>query len=316
MRFTLAGAFFSRRRHVAYSMADGLHWENALVSLKCSATTGENSREPVSSTDPNETTALAERAALPETRMFGIRIHRVDLRQSVETLLRWLDDSWPDCRYVVTPNVDHVVQLQERADLRAAYEHAALVTADGWPVVAASRLFGDRLPQRVPGSDLVPALFAAERPMTVFLLGAAPGVADRAAQRIEQQWPHVRVVGTCSPPMGFEQQEGESERIRHKINTCRPDVLIIGLGAPKQELWIHEHHQKLAVRVAICAGATIDFLAGHRKRAPRWMRRTGLEWLHRMLSEPRRLATRYFRDAVRFPPIVIREWRARRGRTM
>jgi len=212
------------------------------------------------------------------------------------------------CRYVVTPNVDHAVLFQQRPDLRAAYANASLVLADGAPIVLASRLLKRPLPERVAGSDLVPEILqAASRPLRVFLLGAAPGVAEVAARRIESQSPSVNVVGAYSPPLGFEDNSVENDGILAKIAAAAPDLLIVGFGAPKQELWVHQHRHALHANVALCAGATIDFLAGNRKRSPVWMRRAGLEWLHRLGSEPRRLTSRYARDAWIFPRLVWRE---------
>jgi N-acetylglucosaminyldiphosphoundecaprenol N-acetyl-beta-D-mannosaminyltransferase len=144
--------------------------------------------------------------------------------------------------------------------------------------------------------------------LRVFLLGAAPGVAREAASRIERDWPSVHVVGTYSPPAGFEHDPQESAEMLAAIASASPDLLVVGLGAPKQELWIHRHRHELSTKVALCVGATIDFLAGHRRRSPVWMRRIGLEWLHRVLSEPRRLAGRYARDAWVFPRLLWREW--------
>lgn len=246
--------------------------------------------------------------------LFGAAIDPLRMPEAVSVLLGWLAvDGEPACRFVVTPNVDHTVLLQHHEGLQAAYQDAALILADGWPVVAASRLLGRPLPERVPGSDLVPALFDAvpvSRPITVYLLGAAPGVGERAAVCIGRRWPAVKVVGTYSPPLGFEKDDAENERIIARINAARPDVLVLGLGAPKQELWAHRFHARLQVRVALCVGATIDFLAGEKRRAPAWVQRAGLEWAHRMLSEPRRLAKRYAHDAWVFPQLVWREWMA------
>jgi N-acetylglucosaminyldiphosphoundecaprenol N-acetyl-beta-D-mannosaminyltransferase len=146
--------------------------------------------------------------------------------------------------------------------------------------------------------------------LRIFLLGAAPGIATEAAARIRNQWPAVQIVGSYSPPPGFEHDDDETARILSFVAGVQPDLLIIGLGAPKQELWIHRHRQELQAKVAICAGATIDFLAGQRSRSPVWMRRVGLEWLYRAYCEPRRLAGRYARDAWVFPQLVWREWRA------
>jgi N-acetylglucosaminyldiphosphoundecaprenol N-acetyl-beta-D-mannosaminyltransferase len=248
--------------------------------------------------------------------LLGVTIDPLRMDQAAAQVLAWVDNGPPRCRYVVTPNVDHVVMLQHHAGLQAAYREAGLILADGAPVIWASHLLGKPLPERVAGSDLTPALFdladddqaRAGRPLRVYLLGAAPGVADRAAENIHRRWPGVKVVGTYSPPLGFEKDTAENLRILARIADARPEVLIVGLGAPKQELWIHQHAGGIQARVALCVGATIDFLAGEKSRAPRWMQQAGLEWLHRVLSEPRRLAARYAKDAWIFPQLVVRDW--------
>ena len=243
--------------------------------------------------------------------LFGMQIARVTLDESVGRVLGWCREPRGEmCRYVVTPNVDHAVLFQHRADLRAAYGEASLVLADGAPIVLASRLLGRPLPERVAGSDLVPRIFQTTAgPLKVFLLGAAPSVADTAAARIERQWRGVKVVGAYSPPIGFENDDAENARILEAVASASPDLVIVGFGAPKQELWVHRHRGQLQAKVVLCAGATIDVLAGHRQRSPVWMRRAGLEWLHRVCSEPRRLAARYARDAWVFPKLVWHEWR-------
>ena len=247
--------------------------------------------------------------------LFGVAIDAVCMDEAVRRVLSWIDEPFGECRYIVTPNADHTVMLQEHDGLRSAYRGASMVLADGFPVILASRLLGRRLPERVAGSDLVPALFAAAdpaRPLRTFLLGAAPGVADRAAERIrgEAAWQGVEIVDTYSPPLGFEHDDVEQERILARIRAARPDLLVIGLGAPKQELWMHKHRGKIEAPVALCVGATIDFLAGEKTRAPKWLQRIHLEWFYRMMSEPRRLFWRYAKDAWIFPQLVWREWRS------
>jgi N-acetylglucosaminyldiphosphoundecaprenol N-acetyl-beta-D-mannosaminyltransferase len=251
----------------------------------------------------------------PIISLFGMPISRATMQETIERVLEWCDQPRVGaCRYLVTPNVDHAVLFQHRGDLRAAYADASLVLADGVPIVLASRLLGRPLPERVAGSDLIPCLFASTNArLRVYLLGAAPGVADAAARRIERLCNSVQVVGTYSPPLGFENDEFENDTILAAVASAKPDLLIVGLGAPKQELWVHRHRHLLQAKVAICAGATIDFLAGKKQRSPVWMRRTGLEWLHRLWSEPRRLTARYARDAWIFPQLVWREWRHSSG---
>jgi N-acetylglucosaminyldiphosphoundecaprenol N-acetyl-beta-D-mannosaminyltransferase len=243
--------------------------------------------------------------------MFGMTIDALRMNEAIHQLLCWLDADRTRLKYLVTPNVDHVVNFQKNERFREAYAKADIVLVDGKPLLWASRLLGIDIPETIPGSDLVPALFDASArggSLTVYLLGAGPGVADRAATRISRRWPHMEVIGTYSPPFGFENQEEENRKIIQQIRSRRPDLLIVGLGAPKQEIWVSEHANDIGAKVALCVGASIDFFAGERCRAPSWMRKVGLEWLHRMMTDPRRLVRRYFRDLMIFPGLVFREW--------
>lgn len=248
--------------------------------------------------------------------LFGVNIDLLNMYQTVNTIFTWFAHPDKNCKFVVTPNVDHIVKVQTDIGLQAAYKKAALIVTDGKPVVWAASCLGVNIPGTVPGSDLVPAIFdfaqTNNKPIKIFLLGAMPGVADRAKIAIHQQWPLVSVVGTLSPPFGFDKLAADSNAICQLINESGAELLVLGLGAPKQELWITEYAAQLSVKVALCVGATIDFLAGEKPRAPIWMRKFGLEWLHRLLSEPKRLAKRYFIDAIVFPKIVFKEWLIRR----
>jgi N-acetylglucosaminyldiphosphoundecaprenol N-acetyl-beta-D-mannosaminyltransferase len=247
--------------------------------------------------------------------LFGISLHRITMHEAIALLFTWMQEGRA-CRYVVTPNVDHVVKLQKLPAMQSAYRDAALVVADGWPLVAASRWLGQPLPERVAGSDLVPNLLAAGHTVPdfrVFLLGAAPGVAEKAAEQIHERWQGARVCGVYSPPPGFESDPDETARIVREINSVTPHLLVVGLGAPKQEIWLQQNSAKLDARVAIAAGGTIDFLAGAQRRAPVWIQRLRLEWLFRLARDPRRLARRYALDAVVFPRLVAAEWRRRRA---
>jgi N-acetylglucosaminyldiphosphoundecaprenol N-acetyl-beta-D-mannosaminyltransferase len=241
--------------------------------------------------------------------LFGVEIDPLRMDQAVAQILAWVADPAPRCHYVVTPNVDHVVMLQHHAGLRAAYADAGMVLVDGAPVLWSSRLLNHPLPERVAGSDLVPTLFGAVREsLRVYLLGAGPGVAERAAANIGKRWPAVEVVGTYSPPLGFERDAAENDKILQQVAGAQADLLVVGLGAPKQELWVHKHRERISAKVALCVGATIDFLAGEKQRAPVWMREAGVEWMYRVASEPKRLAARYARDAWVFPRLLAREW--------
>ena len=129
---------------------------------------------------------------------------------------------------------------------------------------------------------------------------------------MKAQWPKVETVGVYSPPMGFEKDAAETENILQRIADVSPDVVVVGLGAPKQELWVAANADQLKTKVALCVGATIDFLAGEKKRAPVWMQKCGTEWLHRMCSEPKRLVKRYAKDAWIFPQIVFQQMMTQR----
>ena len=244
-------------------------------------------------------------------KIFGIEIDSVTVEKAVNRTLCWIQTGDPACRYVVTPNIDHIVRLQKNEQFKEAYRDASLVLLDSRPAFLALRALGKSLPEVVSGSDFVPALFKEAQKrggLKVFWLGVAPGVAKKAAERVQKQYPLVRTVGFYSPAHGFEYSKEETGKIISTIAENAPDLLIVGLGAPKQELWVCAHQRQINAKVAICAGATIDFLAGEKKRAPLWMRNLCLEWLHRMLSEPRRLLRRYAHDAFFFPRIVWRQW--------
>lgn len=249
-------------------------------------------------------------------RLFGADIDLLSMSQTVGLVDTWLLEPQKSCRFVVTPNVDHIVKFQTDKGLQVAYQQASLIVTDGKPVVWAASLLGVDIPGTVPGSDLVPAIFehaqSNHKPLTVFLLGAMPGVAERARDVIHSSWPMVKIVGTLSPDFGFDKKPAVSQAICEQINASGADLLVLGLGAPKQELWITKYAPLISVKVALCVGATIDFIAGEKSRAPLWMQKIGLEWLHRMLSEPRRLAKRYIIDAIVFPKLIFNEWLLRR----
>jgi len=215
---------------------------------------------------------------------------------------------------VATPNVDHVVVAERREDFREAYATADLVLADGMPIVWASRLLGAPLPEKVSGSDLVFPLMerAAERGWRVFLLGAGPGIAEAAAESLRRK-PGVEVVGTAAPHVrcGQGEDDPEGDAAAGVIRAARPQLLLVAFGAPKQELWMHKHRVDLSPAVMVGVGASLDFLAGRVRRAPRWVSRAGFEWLWRLVREPRRLWRRYLVDDPRFLGVLWRTWRER-----
>lgn len=200
--------------------------------------------------------------------------------------------------YVVTPNVDHIVQLERGGELCEVYKNADLILADGKPLIWISKWYKTPIKQKISGSDLFPLLckMAAKRNYKMFFLGAAEGVAAKAAENLKKRYEGLQVVGTYSPPIGFEKDEEEMTKIEEIIKDAKPHILIVGLGCPKQELFILHNKDKLGVPISLGLGASLDFEAGNIKRAPKWMANHGLEWLFRITQDPKRMAKRYLVD--------------------
>lgn len=217
---------------------------------------------------------------------------------------------------IATVNADFVIKAQEDPELRVILQEADMATADGMPLVWGAKLLGVKLPGRVTGADLVPALaaIAAEKGYSLYLLGGSPGVSDRAAEALQARYPAIRIVGAVSPP--FASVLNIAPALVEDIRNAQPDILLVAFGNPKQEKWIAMHAPDLRVPVMIGVGGTLDFIAGITRRAPEWMQRSGLEWVYRLAQEPRRLWRRYMVDLVGFGYFFMRQWWAmrRRGR--
>lgn len=198
--------------------------------------------------------------------------------------------------YVVTPNVDHLVQIEHGGILNEIYKKADLILTDGKPLIWISKWYGMPIKEKISGSDLFPRLcaLAAKRGYKMFFLGAAEGVAAKAAENLMMRFNGLNVVGTYSPPFGFEKNQSEINKIKAIIKNAKPHILIVGLGCPKQELFIFHYKDELGVPLSLGLGASLDFEAGNIKRAPKWMADHGLEWVYRIIQDPKRLAKRYF----------------------
>lgn len=209
--------------------------------------------------------------------------------------------------FVVTPNVDHMVQLQTNEELQEAYKKASLVLTDGKPLMWIAKLYGTPIKEKISGSDLFPRLceLSAERGYRMFFLGAAEGVAAKAADNLKKRFPGLQVVGTYSPPFGFEKNEVEMEKVENMILEAKPHILVVGLGTPKQEKFMEQYSAWLNVPVSFGLGASFDFEAGNVKRAPKWMSECGLEWFYRFLKEPKRMFTRYFVDDMKIIKLFL-----------
>ena len=203
--------------------------------------------------------------------------------------------------YVVAVNVDVIMKIEKDSHLKEITDKADLTLVDGKPLVWISKWIKSPVREKISGSDMIPVLCerAAEKGYSIFIIGGKEGIAEQAKKNLERKFPQIKIVGTYAPPLGFENDKKELDKINELITEKTPDILIACLGCPKQEKWIYENYQKYGAKVSVCAGATVDFLAGNVKRAPGWMSEHGLEWLYRFFQEPKRLFKRYFVEDVK-----------------
>lgn len=243
--------------------------------------------------------------SLPFIRLMGVSIHAIGANQCLEHLFESLDAGRGG--WVVTPNLDHLRRLVRDRSYAALCRGASLVVPDGMPLIWASRLQGTELPARVAGSDLIRQVSsaAAQRGRSVFLLGGTPGSAAGAARVLRQSCPGLQVVGTCCPPVGFEQDGLLISHMVNQLTRAKPDVIFVALGSPKQEELITALRQQLPRAWWIGVGISFSFLTGDVRRAPCWMQRIGMEWVHRLAQEPRRLARRYLIDGIPFAFVLF-----------
>jgi N-acetylglucosaminyldiphosphoundecaprenol N-acetyl-beta-D-mannosaminyltransferase len=247
----------------------------------------------------------SQQAARPERIAIGeLPLDSVSLEQALDEIDRLVREKQGGT--VFTPNVDHVVLGQHNPRFRAAYAGASLSLVDGTPVLWASRLLGHPLPAKISGSDLVRPLMerAARNGHRVYFLGGDPGVAEQAKAVLERELPALKIVGLDDPRINVD---SISEDVLARIRAAKPDLVLVALGAPKQEIFSHEQREALKPAVLLGIGASLDFIAGSRQRAPRWVSSAGLEWLYRLAQEPRRLAARYLLRDPQFLWIVGRQ---------
>lgn len=210
--------------------------------------------------------------------------------------------------YVVAINVDVVMKIENDPYLKEITDNADMVLVDGKPLVWIAKWHKNPVKAKISGSDLVPLLCkkAALRGYSIFIIGGKEGIAEKAEKNLKTELPEINIVGTYAPPFGFEKDEIELEKINKMITQAHPDLLIACFGCPKQEKWIYENYQKYDAKVSICAGATVDFLAGNVKRAPKWISEHGLEWFYRFTQEPKRMFKRYFVDDVKIIKLILK----------
>ena len=203
--------------------------------------------------------------------------------------------------YVVTPNSDIVVKMQDDTELKEICDKADLILTDGQIVVKLSRYFGNPIKERVCMTDFVWDVFdlAIKKDYRVFLFGGKEDVLFKATENIKKRLPELNIVDSYSPPFGFEKNEEMLEEANRRIKASDADILIVFLGCPKQEKFIYQNKDKYQVPISITMGGCVDFIAGKVKRAPLWMQNIGLEWFYRFLQEPKRMFRRYFVDDIR-----------------
>jgi N-acetylglucosaminyldiphosphoundecaprenol N-acetyl-beta-D-mannosaminyltransferase len=211
--------------------------------------------------------------------------------------------------YVVTPNAMHILSLQKDPLFQKIYRQAFLVVPDGVSLIWSAQFLNTPLNGRVNGTDLFEQLCAAaaDKGLKVFLLGGRAGAADAAREILETRHPDLKIVGTHCPPYGFESQSTELASINARITAAKPDLLFVGLGAPKQEKWIAANYQELAVPISVGIGVSFELVANMVSRAPIWMQKTGLEWLFRLIVEPGRLWKRYIIGNPLFILLVLKQ---------
>lgn len=244
-----------------------------------------------------------QRAKLRErVGILGVEIDNFSQRQFLSELTKGI---------IFTPNVDHLMKLQENEEFRAAYRQADYKICDSQILMYASRLLGKPLKEKISGSDLLPLFCSYHKnnpEITIFLLGGAEGVAKQAQLNINAKIGRQIVIASHSPSFGFEKNEAECQAIISIVNASQATVLAVGVGAPKQELWIAKYRSQMpTVKIFMAVGAALDFEAGNKPRAPQFWSDLGLEWLYRLMSEPRRLWKRYLLDDLPFFKLLLKQ---------
>ena len=229
--------------------------------------------------------------------VLGVPFNNVTMDEAVKIIEQKIEDG--GCHQVATANVDFLMHAIRDEELRNILCSCSLVVPDGMPILWSARLMGTPLKERVCGIDLVPRLaeLSARRGYSIYFLGASEKSSQRAAEILEQRYPGLRIAGRYSPPVR-PLEKMNHEEILERIERARPDILLVAFGNPKQEKWLSMHRDRLKVPVSIGIGGSLDMIAGKLNRAPRWMQKTGMEWIYRAAQEPRRLVGRYITDAL------------------
>lgn len=242
--------------------------------------------------------------SLPCINVLGVGISTITMDDALSQISTWIDQA--EKHYVSVCTVHTVMECQNNPAMRQAVNGASMATPDGMPLVWLGQAAGKQPVSRVYGPDLMLALceLSVQKGYTHFLYGGAEGVPEKLSQALHKKHPGLKVVGAYSPPFRTL-TDVEDQQIVDQINQVNPDIIWVGLGTPKQDLWMASHRESLNAAVIIAVGAAFDFHAGLKKQAPGWMQRNGLEWFFRLLSEPRRLAGRYLINNPLFMLLIL-----------
>ncbi len=238
--------------------------------------------------------------------VLGVGVSAVDTSMALDAVDEWISRDEP--HYICVTGVHGIMESYRKEAVRDIHNAAGLVVPDGMPLVWFSRLNGFHHVTRVYGPDLMLALCkrSIDRGYRHFLYGGASGVCQRLSARLQAQLPGLKIVGAYSPPFRTLERE-EDEKIVEQIDRADPDIVWVGISTPKQEVWMAQHIGRLRAPVLIGVGAAFDFHADLKRQAPRWMMRAGLEWMFRMIQEPRRLGPRYLFNNPLFVGLIVRQ---------
>jgi N-acetylglucosaminyldiphosphoundecaprenol N-acetyl-beta-D-mannosaminyltransferase len=236
--------------------------------------------------------------------ILGVYVNAITMADALQAVDSWICSRNP--HYICVTPAHSVMECYDHQPLREIFNHSGLTTPDGMAIVWLLRAKGFRFVERVYGPDLMRAVCrqGIEKGYRHFFYGGAPGVGEKLAGMLPKQFPGLQVVGVESPPfrkLTAEEVEAEQARIRDE----RPDIIWVGIGSPRQEIWMSENIDRLKVPVLVGVGAAFDFLSGNKRQAPGWVQRNGLEWFYRLVSEPRRLWRRYLLGYPRFVVLVV-----------
>ena len=244
---------------------------------------------------------------IPCINVLGMRVDMVQIPEVLSMMEEWIKNGARG-NYIVISNANDAVLSRRDPNICRAVNDSSLSVPDGISLVMLGKIRGHKLKRRVYGPELMEEFckLAAEKGYRIFFYGGAEGIPEKMRSKLLAKYPGLKVVGTYSPPFR-ELTEEDDRQITEMINRTKPDVLWIGLGCPKQQLWMNKYKDKIEVPVMVGVGAAFDFHAGTKSQAPKWMRENGMEWFFRLLTEPRRLWRRYIVDGAFFLYNVIFE---------